>query len=85
MTKVVLTYQGSAAGRLSAEDDLRRQVPGIVLTPKTSSHMEAQVEEDQVPLLLRVANWSVSLPTFAEIRPPAINLQNMRAKLSGSR
>ncbi|MBN8490305.1 MAG: hypothetical protein J0M00_02595 [Burkholderiales bacterium] len=85
MKRVVLTYEGSKAGRSSAEASLRRQIPGIVLTPKTQSHVEAEVEDAQVPLLKQVSGWSISLPTFAEIRPPALNLKNMRAKLSGSR
>lgn len=85
MKTVVLTYQGSAAGRRSAEEDLRRQVPGIVLTPKTQSHVEAQVEDAQLPVLKRVSGWTVSLPTFAEICPPSLNLKNLRAKLVESR
>ncbi len=88
MKTVVLMYEGTSAGRQFAEDDLRRQVPGILLTAKTQSLIEAQVEDDQLPELKRVSEasgWSVSLPTFAEIRPPSLNLKNLRAKLSGTR
>jgi hypothetical protein len=35
--------------------------------------------------LLDAVHWSVSLTTYAEICPPALNLKSMRAKLTGSR
>ena len=73
MTSVVLTYTGSPGKKLLAEARLRRCVPGVVLTPKTSTLLEA---------LAKNPEWAVSQPTFAEIRKPVFNLKNARAKLA---
>lgn len=81
MTNLVLTYRGNPAGRQAAEARLRRLVPNAVLTPKTSTLVEAQVEDSQVSTLEAQPDWDVSRPTFAEIRKPSFNFKNARAKL----
>jgi len=85
MTSVVLVYRGIPSQRKTAEARLRSHLPGIVLTPKASTLLEAQVDDSQAVMLEQDPDWAVSRPTFAEIRKPAINLKNMRAKLSGNR
>jgi hypothetical protein len=82
VTSVVLTYTGSPGKKLSAKARLRRRVPGVVLTAKTSTLLEAQVDEEQLAALEQNPEWAVSQPTFAEIRKPAFNLKNARAKLA---
>lgn len=82
MTSVVLTYTGRPDQKLSAEARLRRCVPGVVLTPKTGTLMEAQIDDDaQLAALEQNPEWVVTPPTFAEIRKPVFNLKNARAKL----
>jgi len=81
VTSVVLTYTGSPDQKLSAEARLRRCVPGVVLTPKTGTLVEAQVDDTQLAALEQNPDWVVSQPTFAEIRKPVFNLKNARAKL----
>jgi hypothetical protein len=78
----VLTYTGSPGKKLSAQARLRRSVPGAVLTPKTSTLVEAQLDEEQLAVLEQNPEWAVSQPTFAEIRKPVFNLKNARAKLA---
>ncbi|SDX30333.1 MULTISPECIES: hypothetical protein [unclassified Variovorax] len=82
MTSVVLTYTGSPGKKLSAQARLRRSVPGAVLTPKTSTLVEAQLDEEQLAALEQNPEWAVSQPSFAEIRKPVFNLKNARAKLA---
>lgn len=82
MTSIVLTYTGSPGKKLSAEARLRRCVPGVVLTPKTSTLMEAQVDDEQLAALQQNPEWTISRPAFAEIRKPVFNLKNARAKLA---
>ncbi|ODU18493.1 MAG: hypothetical protein BGP22_13235 [Variovorax sp. 67-131] len=82
MTSVVLTYTGSPGKKLLAEARLRRCVPGVVLTPKTSTLLEAQLDDEQLAALAKNPEWAVSQPTFAEIRKPVFNLKNARAKLA---
>jgi hypothetical protein len=82
VTSVVLTYTGSPGKKLSAQARLRRSVPGAVLTPKTSTLVEAQLDEEQLAVLEQNPEWAVSRPTFAEIRKPVFNLKNARAKLA---
>ena len=84
MTTVVLTYQGVPEQRQSAED-LVRSLPGAVLTAKATDLFEAQLDENAVQALQQDPNWSVSEQTFAEIRSPALNLKNMRARLDRKR
>ncbi len=81
MTSVVLTYMGSPDRQPSAEARLRRCVPGAVLTPKTGTLVEAQVDDAQLAALERNPEWAVSRAAFAEIRKPVFNLKNARAKL----
>jgi hypothetical protein len=78
----VLTYTGSPGKKLSAQARLRRSVPGAVLTPKTSTLVEAQLDEEQLAVLEQNPEWAVSQPTFAEIRKPVFKLKNARAKLA---
>jgi hypothetical protein len=78
----VLTYTGSPGKKLSAQARLRRSVPGAVLTPKTSTLVEAQLDEEQLAALEQNPEWAVSQPSFAEIRKPVFNLKNARAKLA---
>ncbi|MGJ7503496.1 hypothetical protein ACSFBF_24275 [Variovorax sp. ZT5P49] len=78
----MLTYTGSPGKKLSAQARLRRSVPGAVLTPKTSTLVEAQLDEEQLAALEQNPEWAVSQPTFAEIRKPVFNLKNARAKLA---
>jgi hypothetical protein len=77
-----LTYTGSPGKKLSAQARLRRSVPGAVLTPKTSTLVEAQLDEEQLAALEQNPEWAVSQPSFAEIRKPVFNLKNARAKLA---
>ncbi|WP_371763449.1 hypothetical protein [Massilia sp.] len=81
MASVVLTYKGTEAGRESAVDRLRQQFPDAVLTPKTDTLIEAQIDDAQVTNLKAQGDWDVSRPTFAEIRQPSLNLKNIRNKL----
>lgn len=81
MTSVVLTYKGKATGRQSADAKLRRLFPDAVVTPKTGAIVEVQLDESHIAALETQADWEVSRPTFAEIRKPAFNLKNIRAKL----
>ena len=85
MTSVVLAYRGHPGARQSAEARLRQLIPGVVLTPKTGTLMEAQVDDSQVQALEAEPDWEVTHHTFAEIRKPAFNLKNARAKLAGRR
>ncbi|MDQ0083602.1 MULTISPECIES: hypothetical protein [Variovorax] len=78
----MLTYTGSPGKKLSAQARLRRSVPGAVLTPKTSTLVEAQLDEEQLAALEQNPEWAVSQPSFAEIRKPVFNLKNARAKLA---
>lgn len=82
MTSIVLTYTGSPRDKSSAEARLRRCVPGVVLTARTGTLMEAQVNDEQLAALEQNPEWAVSRPTFAEIRQPVFNLKNARAKLA---
>jgi hypothetical protein len=85
VTNVVLTYTGVPEKRQLAEAKLRSSMPGLVLTPKTSTLIEAQLDDSQISLLVQDPNWAVSEPVCAEIRRPAMNLKNARAKLSRDR
>ncbi|MDQ0033929.1 hypothetical protein J2W30_001684 [Variovorax boronicumulans] len=82
MNSVVLTYTGSPGKKLSAEARLRRCVPGVVLTPKTGTLVEAQLDDEQLAAIEQNPEWVVSQPSFAEIRKPVFNLKNARAKLA---
>jgi hypothetical protein len=81
---VVLTYTGIPEHRQSAEDHVR-SMPGAVLTAKAADLFEAQLDEHAVQALQQDPNWTVSRPSYAEIRSPAMNLKSARSKLTGNR
>jgi hypothetical protein len=85
VTSVVLAYTGAPGQRQMAEDRLRSLQPGVVLTPKTSTLVEAQLDDTVVQALASDPHWSVSPPVCADIRGPAFNLKNARARLTGKR
>jgi len=84
VTTVVLMYQGVPEQRQSAED-LVRSLPGAVLTAKATDLFEAQLDEHAVQALQQDPNWSIAELSFAEVRGPAMNLKNMRARLERKR
>jgi len=81
VTRVVLKYQGTPAARDAAEAKLRELIPEVHLTRKTSTLVEARIDDAQADALARLDEWTVSLPTYADIGRPTFNLANMRAKL----
>lgn len=82
---VVLAYQGIPSNRQEAEAKLRRTLPDVVFTRKTSTVLEGQLSDDQVQQVTQDNCWRVVTPSYAEVRKPALNLQRMRAKLSGDK
>ena len=79
---VVLAYKGVPSQRQEAEVKLRRALPGVVLTPKTTTIFEAQVEPAQVEEVVRSGFWRIVTPVYAEIRKPAYDFERLRAKLN---
>lgn len=68
MTSFVLRFTGNSS-LTDAVARLQRRLPGIVLTPKTSTLVEAQVNEQDLSKLESLADWDVSRPSFAEVSP----------------
>lgn len=85
MTTVVLKYRGEQSQRQEAEARLRRTLPGVTLTSKTSTTIEADLKPDQVDQLTGGVDWQVSQPVYAEIRPPVTNLSKLRQRLAGKK
>lgn len=88
MTSFVFKFKGLPDQRGAALEQLRVQLPRIALvTPKTSTLVEVRLPDPEadsmLPLLQRDfgAGWEVTLPSFAEIRSPAINWSAIRDKL----
>jgi len=80
---VVLTYQGSTAHRQEAEAELRRSFPGVRLTRKTSSTIEAELAPDQVRSVAALGLWNVAPIVYADADPPKVNFSRLRNKLAG--
>jgi len=78
---MVLTYKGPAAARAAALVRLRQVLPSAVLTPKTSTLVEAQMSEEEIALVIGTGDWDVSPMTFADVRPPMLDLSDLRRKL----
>lgn len=81
MTHMVLTFRGLAGDRSAALERLRVVLPSAVLTPKTSTLVEAQMNEEEIPLVVKTGEWDVAPSTFAEIRPPTLDMGALRKKL----
>ena len=81
MTAFVLRFMGATDAREEALERLRARVPGIELTPKTRTLVEALVEEPFIPLLQGLSEWDVSSPTYAEIDHPAYDFSHLRGKI----
>ena len=74
--------------RSQALEQLRAQLPPEVLvTPKTSTLVEVRFPGPEatssLPTLQRefASLWDVAMPTYAEIKPPALNWGMVRDKL----
>lgn len=78
MTSLVLRFTGLASLKGQAMELLRQQVPGIELTPKTSTLLEARVDDSQVDRLMHSSDWEVTVPSYAEVKPPAFKLSRFR-------
>ena len=78
---VVLAYQGAPSQRKEAQAKLCRVLPGVILTYKTGTVVEAQLNDDEVMRATSDANWRVIQPVYADIRKPTPNYQRLRAKL----
>nr|WP_315186476.1 hypothetical protein [uncultured Albidiferax sp.] len=78
MTPVILQFKGLASLKGPAMERLRQQLPGVVLTPKTSTLVEALVNDSQVPRLMTSTDWDVTLPSYAEVSPPSFDLFRFR-------
>lgn len=88
MTAFVFEFKGLPALRASALEVLRQKLPsGSLVTPKTSAFVEVRIADgapvSPLPELQQKfgAAWDVSLPTYAEISPPKLNLDAVRDKL----
>lgn len=77
---VVLTYKGSISHRQQAEAELRRAFPGVRLTQKSSTTIEAELAPEQVRNVQD--SWVVTPLVYADINPPKLNLRRLRDKLT---
>lgn len=78
---VVLAYDGEPSQRQDAEARLRRALPGVTLTCKTSTLLEVPLEPSELEEVLREGGWHIVQTVYADIRRPALNLERVRAKL----
>lgn len=85
MTSFVLRFTGSSS-LTDAVARLQRRLPGVVLTPKTSTLVEAQVNEQDISKLEGLADWDVSRPSFAEVPSQRMlyDWNAIKSKLSSS-
>ena len=81
MATVVLSYKGPPGRFEAAMNQLRLEVPGGVLTRKTSTVVEAQLEDSQIAALHASSDWTVRPTVYADVSPPRQNLARMRSKL----
>jgi hypothetical protein len=82
---LVLKFKGLLTEQAAAEARLRREVPGVVLTRKTPLVVEVQLDDAQAALLKDSSDWDLIRPSYAEVRPPGVNLKNLRAKPSDAK
>ena len=77
--KLVLSFKGPAELRSAALARLHRQFPGVILTPKTDTLVEAQLNASQASSLRAEANseWEAFEPTSASFEPPALDLAKL--------
>lgn len=82
MTSFVLRFTGTSS-LADAVTRLQHRLPQIVLTPKTSTLVEAQVEEHDLADLKGLSDWDVSVPTYAQIpsQPMSYDWAAMKEKL----
>lgn len=78
---VVLSFQGEASRREDAEAELRRSFPDARIVAKTSATVEADLSPEQARAVADLGTWAVRPITYAEISPPSLNLDRLRAKL----
>lgn len=88
MTSFVFKFMGFPDQRSQALERLRGQLPpDALVTPKTSTLVEVRLPGPEatsmLPMLQRefASLWDVATPSYAEIRPPAINWGMVRDKL----
>ncbi|MFT4100218.1 MAG: hypothetical protein QM674_04095 [Burkholderiaceae bacterium] len=88
MTPFVFKFKGLPAQRGQAMEDLRTQLPrDALVTPKTTDLVEVRLEDAEAARMLPglqrefASLWEVTLPTYAEIKPPAFNWAIVRDKL----
>ena len=74
--------------RSQALEQLRgRLPPDALVTPKTTTLVEVRLPGPEVTSMLPVLQhefaslWDVAMPTYAEIKPPALNWGMVRDKL----
>ena len=78
MPILTLTFKGPAHEMPAALAALADLVPGIVLTPKTSSCVEAQVDSAHEDALQALPEWSAHAIVYADINRPKVNLEGLR-------
>jgi hypothetical protein len=81
VSSFVLRFKGVPTELQAAMKLLQQQIPGIVLTPKTGTLLEAQLDEELISKLQSFDDWDVSRPSYAEIEQPALDLKRMRELL----
>jgi len=88
LTSFVFKFIGFPDQRSQALEQLRGQLPpDALVTPKTSTLFEVRFPGPEatsiLPMLQREFGslWDVATPSYAEIKPPAINWGMVRDKL----
>lgn len=81
MATVVLRYVGDEGRFDAAMEQLRLELPGARFTRKTSTAVEAEVQDSQVAALQARPEWTVGPLVYADASPPRHSLARMRSKL----
>lgn len=85
MKTVLIHFKGPAGQRDQAEKRLCAQLPGCPLTPTSGGRLEARLSEEQLVGLAELSDWAVTPVVWADVNPPRVNLDRMRAKLGSGR